>query len=168
MRLTAAVRVNSRVPAVKAQGDGFAAEFVDIIGEETVKAARANVLPGIGPDGIGGSGPGPHPHRTLHWDTGALRDSITYRTARRGFMFEAFIETTKDYGLYLEMGWTALSGRHYRYPWLYPAAMMVGEQWLPIAKSTSDRWFSEGDRPTRWAGIRIKSPLSATWQPEEG
>lgn len=164
MRLTAAVRVNSRVPAVKAQGDGFAAEFVDIIGEETVKAARANVLPGIGPDGIGGSGPGPHPHRTLHWDTGALRDSITYRTARRGFMFEAFIETTKDYGLYLEMGWTALSGRHYRYPWLYPAAMMVGEQWLPIAKSTSDRWFSEGGPPAH----RIKSPLSATWQPEEG
>lgn len=158
MIMTGAVRINSRVPQVKAQGEGFAMEFVEIIGEESVKAARTNVLPGIGPQGIGGSGPGPHPHRSDHWDTGKLRDSIKYRARMRGFMAEAFIESDVDYGLYLEMGWTAPSGRHYRYPWLYPAVVLVTNRWEPIARATTDRWFKDGGPPAH----RIGTPLSAT------
>jgi len=161
MKLTAAVRVNSRTNEVKAQGNGFSEEFVTILGNETVKLARANVLPGLGREGFGGAGPGPHPHRSPHYDTGALRDSIFNRIRRNGFMYEALVSTEKEYGLYLEMGWTTLAGTHYRYPWLYPAAVEASRRWTPIARSSSDRWFTDGGRPTR-----IASPLSATWRAE--
>lgn len=153
MRMTAVVRVNSRTREVQAQGNGFCQEFVAILGDETVRRARANVAPG--------HGPGPHPHRTLHLDTGGLRDSIRARIRQRGFMYEALVETDKDYGLYLETGWTTLAGTHYRYPWLYPAAVEASRRWEPIGRSSSDRWFRDGGGRTF-----IRSPLSATWQAE--
>lgn len=161
MKVTAALRVNSRTNEVKAQGNGFAEDFVGILADETVRLARANVLPGIGREGFGGAGPGPHPHRTKHYDTGKLRDSIVAQVRRQGFIVEARVETDLEYGLFLEMGWTTVAGTHYRYPWLYPAAVEASRRWQPIARSSADRWFTDGGRP-----MRIHSPLSATWQAE--
>ena len=89
-------------------------------------------------------------------------ESIKVREARRGFMFEAFVTTDIDYGLYLEMGWTTKAGTHYRYPWLYLAAVEATRQWEPIARSTSARSFTDDSG----GGGAIDTPLSATWQAE--
>lgn len=153
---TATLRVNNRTKIVQKEGNKFAREFARILGDETAKLAQANVAPG--------RGPGPHPHRpqSPHEDTGDLMESIKVREAQRGFMFEAFVTTDIDYGLYLEMGWTTKAGTHYRYPWLYPAAVEATRQWEPIARSTSARSFTDDSG----ASGAIDTPLSATWLPE--
>lgn len=163
MKLVSVMRVNSRIPEVRREGAGFAREFADILGEETVKKARRNVSPG--------KGPGPHPHRpqSMHEDTGDLRDSIKHEVANRGFMTEAFVSTDIDYGTYLEVGWTTVAGTHYRYPWLYPAALEASHEWQSIARSTAARHFQEdGSVGSRAGRIGIASPISATWLPEMG
>lgn len=157
MQTTATLRVNNRTKAVKAEGDQFCREFVQILGDETKKLAAANVAPG--------KGPGPHPHRPgwEHEDTGALAASIVNNVRQRGFMFEALVGTSLDYGMYLEMGWTAKSGNHYRYPWLYPAAVQASNAWATIGRNTSARSFTSDT-----GSGAIETPLSATWQAEAG
>lgn len=154
--LTSVVRLNSRVPEVRQQGQNFASDFVQVMAEEVALQAMENVAPG--------KGPGPHPHRlgSNHIDTGDLMNSIRASYSRRGFMHEAFVETDLDYGIYLEVGWTTVAGTHYRYPWLGPAAQMKSREWEPIARTTSDRWFTQGGPPA----IRIRAPLSSTLFPE--
>lgn len=161
MRMTAAFRVSSRTSEVKAAGEGFAMEFSEIVASEGAKEAKRNVAPGVGVDGYGGGGPGPHPHRTPHIDFGDLMRDISWRVRRQGFLTVGEVFTELDYGLYLEMGWTAPSGMHYRYPWLYPAIVIVTNEWRTIARSTSDRWFNDGGG--NW---KIGTPLSSTLLPE--
>ena len=155
MQTTATLRVSSRTKTVQKQGDQFAKEFATILGDETAKLAKANVAPG--------RGPGPHPHRpgSDHEDTGDLMDSIKAVFQQRGYRFESAVSTDIDYGLYLEMGWTTKAGTHYRYPWLYPAAVEATRQWEPIARSTSARSFTDDS-----GGGAIDTPLSGTWQAE--
>lgn len=142
--LKATVRLNSRIREVKAEGNAFCFDFIEIMGNEVTDRARENVRPGVGIWGIGGGGPGPHPHATPHEDTGDLMRSIRTRTRQRGFMFEALTETDIDYGVYLELGWTASNGAFYRYPWLMPAVDEARQEWEPIARTTADRSFSGG------------------------
>jgi len=82
---------------------------------EAIHIAKANVAPG--------KGPGPHPHD--HVDTGNLRDDIrvTAKPYWKGNKLHASIGCTAQayYGVFLERGWTAKSGRFYIYPWLAPA-----------------------------------------------
>ena len=82
-------------------------------------AARARVMPGVGP--------GPHPHRTPHEDTGNLARNIVYRvtTTQRGGELEVGPKPGGYYGTYLELGWHTASGAFYKYPWLRPALKSV-------------------------------------------
>lgn len=78
-------------------------------------AARARVMPGVGP--------GPHPHRTKHIDTGNLARNTVYRVTKtvRGGQLEVGPKPEAYYGTWLEIGWHAKSGKFYKYPWLRPA-----------------------------------------------
>lgn len=158
MKLTGTLRINSRTKEVKAQGAGFARDFVDILGEQTQELARRNVAPGYGP--------GPHPHRpgSTHIDTGNLMRSINYVVKDLGKEMRADVSTTVEYGLYLEMGWTSRGGNHFRYPWLYPAAVEASQLWANVGRSSAGRWFTDGGG----MATRIGTPLSGTWQPEPG
>ena len=151
MKTTSAFRIKSNGKLVKQEGRQFASDFVNILGEEAVKQAQANVAPG--------RGPGPHPHRpgSRHIDTGNLMRSISYEVVEAGQITRSDVSTDVDYGLYLEMGWTTKAGTHYRYPWLYPAVSQVSQAWASIGRSSTDRWF--GSSPA----TRITSPLSGTW-----
>jgi len=83
-------------------------------------AARARVMPGVGP--------GPHPHRTKHEDTGNLARNIVYRVTgtMAGGNLEVGPKPGAYYGTYLELGWHAANGMFYKYPWLRPA---LKSQW---------------------------------------
>lgn len=84
------------------------------IGAQLRDACRAKVMPGVGP--------GPHPHRTKHIDTGNLARSTVYRMTalRHGWQVEVGPNPEGYYGTYLEIGWHAKSGRFYKYPWIRP------------------------------------------------
>lgn len=165
MRVT--LTVDSDAPEIVEQGVWFGLEFVDLLGQETVAEARKLVAPG--------SGPGPHPHRTEHEDSGALRDAVFYDTLLRDGGQSAIAVISIDpeaparqggtppyqYGVFLEMGWTAASGNHFRYPWLYPAAMIAQQRWQAFGKAAADRFMKKPPGVSR----RIKTPISATWRP---
>jgi len=72
-----------------------------------------------------GGGPGPHPHRTPHIDTGNLSASIEVGDLyKEGNTLVREVGNTEQapYGKYLEVGWHAHgTGNFFRYPWLYPA-----------------------------------------------
>lgn len=94
--------------------------------------AKHNVAPGIGP--------GPHPHRTPHVDTGNLMRSIFYRTWQKGKLEVGFtVGTPLNYGLFLEVGWQTKSGSFFRYPWLMPALMSAAP--LELAASMAKYRF---------------------------
>ena len=161
MRLTARIEVNLNTKAVKAAGQGFGREFADTLGERTAELARANVAPG--------SGPGPHPHRPppfrQHTDTGELMRSIKIKAVSMGFLETCHVYTDSEYGLYLEAGWHAASGRLWRYPWLSVAMMRAQEDAAGIAQSTGRRWFSNEGRPYQ-GRVNFTAPLSGTAWPE--
>lgn len=153
MRVTVRVDVNSRAREVAARGEAFAADFARQYAEAAAEIARRNVSPD--------RGPGPHPHVSLHWDTGRLRDSIQVRTEHRGFIEAAAIYSDVEYGLFLEYGYHTRSGRWIIYPWLYPAVLEVKHEADKIARSSAQRWLSEAGRP--YAGrVNITSPVMAT------
>jgi len=137
MRLTGRVEVNMNTAAVKARGKGFSRDFADTLGELVQRNAKHNVEPGVGP--------GPHPHNPgwTHVDTGNLRDSIQIELQSRGFLETTMVFTDLPYGLFLEFGYTTLTGRFIRYPWLQPAMDAARSESNGIAQSTARSWFSE-------------------------
>ena len=71
-----------------------------------------------------GRGPGPHPHRTPHVDTGNLMASIEVGDLyKEGNALVREVGNTEQapYGKFLEIGWTSRAGNWFRYPWLFPA-----------------------------------------------
>jgi hypothetical protein len=94
-----------------------------------------NVSPGVGP--------GPHPHRTKHEDTGWAAKSIVARRRQKGatsgvspaWFSGSFSDRTPgrtpgargrstppwQYLFFLEWGFRTKSGKRYRYPWAAPA-----------------------------------------------
>lgn len=84
--------------------------------------AKHNVEPGVGP--------GPHPHRTPHEDTGALMRSIKKKVWEKRSEVGFAVYTDKDYGLFLEIGWHSAAGNFWRYPWLLPALRDVAPEAL--------------------------------------
>lgn len=102
-----------------------------------------------------GRGPGPHPHRVEHTDTGWAAKSIVVRQVRKNanmggdkgplWYAGAFSDMAKprpalakkyarstpphQYLFYLEFGWVQHgSGRRYRYPWAEPAKKKAAKQ----------------------------------------
>ena len=112
---------------VVAQAAERSAHLVNRFCEEVALNAADRVSPG--------HGPGPHPHRTPHEDTGNARDAILtelidnlpadYKITKRvGAM--VWIDLSKAaYLIYLEMGWHTKAGTFYKYPWLIPAVSEV-------------------------------------------
>ena len=94
---------------VRERGVGIMEYFTGRIAEK----AKKNVAPGVGP--------GPHPHRTPHEDSGTLMRNIKTATTATGDLVNGAVYTDVDYGLYLEIGWHAKNGAFYKYPWLLPA-----------------------------------------------
>lgn len=137
------VQVQSQTKLVREWGEGFASDFAYEVAKEALGYAQERTRPGIGTSGFGGGGPGPHPHRTLHWDTGALRDSLRVERQSQGFLETAHISTDKPQGLYLEAGWHAPNGVLYRYPWLKPSVEQAASRADQIARITNRRWFGE-------------------------
>lgn len=163
MRMTVKVEVNYNTKAVRAAGAGFAADFADQMGELTAKYARENVAPGVGP--------GPHPHRpgSDHEDTGELQRSIQVRHVRQGFLETSHVFSDLPYSVYLCLGWTSRSGKHWRYPFMLSAAMRAQYESASIAQSTARRWFSEEGYTYKGRSVSasyINAPLSATAWPE--
>lgn len=128
MRVTAQVQVNLRAKEVKAAGPAFAREFARQMGERTVKYAKENVAQGFGP--------GPHPHRSEHEDTGALAESVKMELVNQGFLIVAKVYTDLAYGKHLELGWHTKNGNFYRYPWLAPAGERARQDAIEIARLT--------------------------------
>ncbi len=164
MRLNVRVDVHTRAKEVMARGEGFAADFALTFAQEAAEVARRNVSPG--------RGPGPHPHRPPpefreHIDTGKLRDSIHVTVENRGFLKSARIYSTVAYAAHLEYGWTARSGRHWRYPFLAAAVEEVKHRADTIARSSARRWLSEDGAPYR-GRVNPSAPSTATFFPEQG
>lgn len=163
MRMTVKVEVNLNTKAVRAAGQGFAAEFADQMGELAARYARENVAPG--------SGPGPHPHRpgSDHEDTGELMRSIQVRHVRQGFLETSHVFSDLKYGAILDIGWTSKAGRHFRYPWLFTSMMRAQYESASIAQSTARRWFSEEGMMYKGRAASasyINAPISGTAWPE--
>lgn len=78
-----------------------------------------------------GSGPGPHPHRTPHIDTGELMRSIEVGDEYKegdALVREVGSQDSASYGKFLEIGWHSRAGNFWRYPWLWPALeLSVGD-----------------------------------------
>lgn len=133
MKLTAQVAVNLNTTRARQQADGFARALVLELARATQLAARENVAPG--------RGPGPHPHRSGHTDTGELRDNIEIKEVQQGFLKTALAYTDLLHGLYLELGWHTRAGTFYRYPWLKPALDKALEKGIEIAKAKGKLYF---------------------------
>jgi len=117
--------------AVWKTGDAFCKVYARL----TADQMKLSVWPG--------KGPGPHPHRTSHEDTGWAFKSITIRRRKHGVSGPSpgwFAGVFSDrrvgkpggrakrgatppwkYLFFLEFGWTSRSGKRYRYPWAQPA-----------------------------------------------
>jgi hypothetical protein len=143
MILNMRVQISSQTKLAREWGAGFADEFAYRIAQEGAVLARARTKPGIGTSGLLGGGPGPHPHRTPHYDTGELSKSIVVERRTFGFLATATISTHLAHGLYLEKGWHAANGAFYRYPWLQPSVDLARQRAEPIAKTTARRWFGD-------------------------
>jgi len=85
---------------------------------------RHNLAPGVGP--------GPHPHRTKHDDTGDAMRAVEVRSREaKGGGMTWFAGIFSDglgasgsrgtppwkYGFFLEFGWVTKAGTRYQYPW---------------------------------------------------
>ncbi len=157
MRVSVRIDVASHAKEVAARGQGFAEEFARAFAEEAAQVARRNVSPQ--------TGPGPHPHRTPHEDTGELAKNIFVVPENRGFLASCRIYTPLARGAHLEYGWTTRANTHYRYPWLSVSVEEVKHKADAIARSSARRWLSDDGRP--YAGrVNPSSPISATFFPE--
>lgn len=136
MKLVSRIEVNSQSREVLARGDNFANALALTMAHEGAREARVNVAPG--------RGPGPHPHKPIsdHLDTGELMRSIEVVAEERGFLKTANITTDLEYGLYLEVGWVnPWTGNFWRYPWLWPAVLLVQTKAAAMARSTARQYF---------------------------
>ena len=141
MRLTGEVKVNFRNKHVKDLGAGFVQDMALTLGEKIQAQAKHNVSPGVGP--------GPHPHNpgSHHIDTGNLRDSIEVDVDVVGAHAVAQVWSDLEYSVYLEYGWTARSGKFYRYPFLWPALDTVRPEVPPLMAQKGRVWFSGDSGP---------------------
>lgn len=161
MHVNARLTIKNNTGLVKSLGNNFADDFVTEVAKKAAEYAREKTKPGIGTSGITGGGPGPHPHRTPHYDTGALMRSIAVNGRHWGFLSTATVTSHLDYALYLEVGWHASNGKFYRYPWLGPSVEKATRDAEKIARIGVRRWFGGGwGRMDRGAQI-IDTPL--TW-----
>jgi len=136
MRIYGTVEVDYRSRAAKEHGLRFAEDYVLDQTAVVERLAKRNVTPG--------RGPGPHPHRTEHEDTGQLMQSITSDVEVKGSRVVGIVGTNVIYGMFLEVGWHSRSGNFYRYPWLAPAMHEAKRYGPTIAQRHSHVWF-EGD-----------------------
>ena len=167
VRVTVELKSTDIAPLAFRGSDSLAARISRNTAKRGMEYAKANVAPG--------RGPGPHPHRpqSHHEDTGDLAESvklsegwggdILFEDAPTNLSWVTSIYTDLDYGLYLEQGWTALSGLRYRYPWLFPAMVMAQRDFAHLARTTAMRWVQQYQRGYARIG---NAPVSATWQGE--
>ena len=136
LELVGRVEVHKRAKEVRAMGEGFAAMYVNDLGTMIMEQAKLNVEPG--------KGPGPHPHRVEHTDTGALRDSVKMRFEHRGFLETVYVFSDLNYGVFLELGFHAnWGGAFIQYPWLAPAYLQVLDSADNYLRATARLWFNE-------------------------
>lgn len=133
MKVWGNIQMDFRGREAKRRGKRFIEDYILEQAELVEKIARRNVSPG--------RGPGPHPHRTPHEDTGRLEESIEVDVDVRGSRVVAEVVTDVPYGTFLEVGWHARSGKFYRYPWLAPALAEAGRRAQKVAQRHARVWF---------------------------
>lgn len=116
MTFKATVEITFKIPEAIKEVEKATSDMLD--GAATVVAMRAKdaVAPG--------RGPGPHPHRTPHIDTGDLmRDIQVGEEYKEGEVLVREVGNTEatPYGKFLEVGWFSRGGNFFRYPWLWPS-----------------------------------------------
>ena len=94
-------------------------------GKAVKTQAQHNVAPGVGP--------GPHPHKSGHTDTGNLMRSVFYRTWETATEVGFHCGTPINYGFWLETGWHSSAGNFFRYRWLEPALMSAAPKELAVS-----------------------------------
>ena len=150
------IYVDWRGKEFKESGEAFAQNFVLDLTIRAEKYAKENVEPG--------RGPGPHPHRTPHEDTGALKESISADVDVQGSKVIGTVGSNLDYGRYLEVGWRAKSGKFYRYPWLWPAMHRAAREMRDVARAHKRVFFAARGKDVKfpWQGY---VPPQAGWDP---
>ena len=110
------IETKFKIPEAIKEVEGAASGALEASANVVRDAAKMAVRPGYGP--------GPHPHRTPHIDTGDLMRDIQkgeeYKEGNALVREVGNMEATY-YGSILELGWTSVGGNYFRYPWLWPS-----------------------------------------------
>ena len=149
MKTTATIRVSFNTPLAKQMGESFTTEVAAEFGDQVVARAKENTAPGKGPS----SHPHPPPPAWQHEDTGRLMESIFADIVKTANGVTMHVYTDVPYGLWLEAGFPAITGRFYRYPWLSPAVSDVQKELSNIIRAKADVAFAGG---LRGGGIAIR------------
>lgn len=120
MAFKVTIETKFKIPEAIKEIEGAASGMLEGSANVVRDATKMAVRPGYGP--------GPHPHRTPHIDTGDLmRDIQTGEEYKEG---DALVREVGNmeatyYGSILELGWYSrgAASRFYRYPWLWPALL---------------------------------------------
>ena len=157
-------------PEIQRCGDNF----LNLVMDKIVFYARRNVQPGLGP--------GPHPHRTKHMDTGTLARAIIWskvpgvwggRTVHVAPSAVNYLNNVPAwyYGAVLERGWHAgKDGTFYKYPWMAPAVDRVAQDvpeylkthfWRPLSAQLE---ASRDIRREVWSNMPAHGRIWATYQ----
>jgi len=145
MKTTATIRVSFNTPLAKAMGESFTTAVAAEFGDQVLARAKENVAPG--------KGPGPHPHVSKHFDTGTLMENIFADITKTANGVTMHVWTPIPYGLFLEAGFHAKSGRFYRYPWLQPSISETQKDLTDIIRAKADVAFAGG---AKGGAIRIR------------
>jgi len=157
MKVWATVEMDFRGKEAKRRGIDFIHDYILDQTALVEEYAKFSVSPGVGP--------GPHPHRTEHEDTGALRDSITSDVDVKGTRAIGEVGTDLEYGAYLEVGWHSRAGRFFRYPWLEPSLRRAKRSGPKVAQRHAHVYF-RGDLTSKPQRIQAGYiPPGIRWEP---
>jgi len=157
------VEINLRTKSVRDMGRGFAKMYVADLGKEILEAAQYNVTEGVGP--------GPHPHKWPHVDTGKLRESLRLDLRSQGFLETAHVFSDDPVGAWLEFGYIPHFGSsRVIYPWLSPAYTKVLDSSSNYLRTTARMWFNSRVQNSieRHGLIQILSKRSGSFSPRFG
>lgn len=110
------IETRFKIPEAIKEVEGAASGMLEASANVVRDAAKMAVRPGYGP--------GAHPHRTPHIDTGNLmRDIQTGEEYREGMALVREVGNMEEtyYGSILELGWHSEAGNFFIYKWLWPS-----------------------------------------------
>lgn len=116
MAFKVTIETKFKIPEAIKEVEKAASGMLDGAATVVRDAAKESVRPGYGP--------GPHPHKTPHIDTGNLmRDIQKGEEYQEGSALIREVGNTEAtyYGGILELGWHSRAGNFFIYKWLWPS-----------------------------------------------